>query len=156
MWNKIVNPKTGRKVNINGKIGKSVLKNYINQLGGNELDNTEQNYKNIQLGGNSHLGPAPLKKYRTIDYLAHYWWNTLEKSVWWSDGQDGYYFTNLKNEFMSNTHLHIYKVKGNKYYYSMKVDNVSKGTGFFVAENTIDASKMVTDLCTHLFNQSYQ
>ena len=30
MWNKIVNPKTGRKVNINGKIGKKVIKNYIN------------------------------------------------------------------------------------------------------------------------------
>jgi hypothetical protein len=34
MWNKIVNPKTGRKVNVNSKIGKSVLKNYMKQLGG--------------------------------------------------------------------------------------------------------------------------
>jgi len=34
MWNKIVNPKTGRKVNLNSKMGKSILKNYIKQLGG--------------------------------------------------------------------------------------------------------------------------
>ena len=29
MYNKIVNPKTGRKVNINGKIGREILRNYI-------------------------------------------------------------------------------------------------------------------------------
>ena len=34
MWNKIVNPKTGRKVNVNSKIGKSVLRNYMKQIGG--------------------------------------------------------------------------------------------------------------------------
>jgi hypothetical protein len=34
MWNKIVNPKTGKKVNVNSKMGKNVLKNYIKQLGG--------------------------------------------------------------------------------------------------------------------------
>ena len=37
MWNKIVNPKTGRKVNLNSKMGKSILKNYIKQLGGAAL-----------------------------------------------------------------------------------------------------------------------
>ena len=46
MWNKIVNPKTGRKVNVNSKIGKNVLRNYINQLGG----------KPVKRGG----GPGPL------------------------------------------------------------------------------------------------
>jgi hypothetical protein len=40
MWNRIVNPKTGRKVNVNSKMGKSVLRNYRNlifknQTGGN-------------------------------------------------------------------------------------------------------------------------
>ena len=34
MYNKIVNPLTGRKVNINGKTGKKVLQKYRNQLGG--------------------------------------------------------------------------------------------------------------------------
>ena len=32
LYNKIVNPETGRKVNINGIIGKKVLQNYLNQL----------------------------------------------------------------------------------------------------------------------------
>ena len=31
-WTKITNPITGRKVNINGTIGKKVIKNYLNQL----------------------------------------------------------------------------------------------------------------------------
>ena len=34
MWNKIVNPETGRKVYINGNIGKRILRKYIVQLGG--------------------------------------------------------------------------------------------------------------------------
>ena len=34
MWGRIVNPKTGRKVNINGKLGRHIIMNYINQLGG--------------------------------------------------------------------------------------------------------------------------
>ena len=34
MWNKIVNPLTGRKVNINGNVGKKVLLNYLQQTGG--------------------------------------------------------------------------------------------------------------------------
>ena len=38
MWNKILNPKTGKKVNINSKIGKSILRNYIKQIGGAEAE----------------------------------------------------------------------------------------------------------------------
>lgn len=34
MWNRIINPKTRRNVNVNSKIGKSVLMNYMKQLGG--------------------------------------------------------------------------------------------------------------------------
>ena len=34
MWNKIVNPTNGRKVNLNSKMGKSILRNYIKQIGG--------------------------------------------------------------------------------------------------------------------------
>lgn len=34
MWKKIVNPETGRKVSVNGNIGKKILKNYLHQLGG--------------------------------------------------------------------------------------------------------------------------
>ena len=34
LFKKITNPKTGRKVNIYSKLGKNILKNYVNQLGG--------------------------------------------------------------------------------------------------------------------------
>lgn len=34
MYRKIVNPKTGKRVNLNGKIGKQILINYLNQIGG--------------------------------------------------------------------------------------------------------------------------
>ena len=34
MYDKIVNTVTSYKVNVNGKIGKNILRNYINQLGG--------------------------------------------------------------------------------------------------------------------------
>ena len=32
LYSKIVNPKTGRKVSIYGKLGKKILKNYLNKL----------------------------------------------------------------------------------------------------------------------------
>ena len=34
MYKQIVNPATGRKVNVNGKLGQKVLNNYYNQIGG--------------------------------------------------------------------------------------------------------------------------
>jgi len=34
MWNKITNPKTGRKVYTHTRLGKSILRTYIQQLGG--------------------------------------------------------------------------------------------------------------------------
>ena len=34
MYNKIINPVTGRQVSIFGKLGKKILKNYINMIGG--------------------------------------------------------------------------------------------------------------------------
>ena len=37
MYKKIVNPKTGRKVNLHGKIGRLILKNYLLQFGGASL-----------------------------------------------------------------------------------------------------------------------
>ena len=38
MWDKIINPKTGRKVSIYSNIGKRVINNYIIQLGGSDVD----------------------------------------------------------------------------------------------------------------------
>ena len=39
MYNQIINPATGRKVNVNGKIGKQVLQQYREQMGGEPLVN---------------------------------------------------------------------------------------------------------------------
>ena len=62
MYNKIINPITGRKVNINSKKGKQILKNYLNQIAGAKpinscslLSNSNsygRNYKNhpFQIG----------------------------------------------------------------------------------------------------------
>ena len=38
MWNKIINPQTGRKVSIYGRIGKKILHKYINQIGGSNSE----------------------------------------------------------------------------------------------------------------------
>ena len=37
MWDRIVNPESGRKVSVYGKIGQKVLKNYVKQIGGTKL-----------------------------------------------------------------------------------------------------------------------
>ena len=64
MWDKIVNPKTGRRVNINSKIGQKVLNNYLaylNLTGGDR----------VLLGeGDQHLlsaaaGPQPAHDQRS-------------------------------------------------------------------------------------------
>ena len=47
MFNKIINPKTGRKVNVNGKIGKSILQNYLQQLGGAAKDTSDIDLKTL-------------------------------------------------------------------------------------------------------------
>jgi hypothetical protein len=39
MYDKIVNPLTGRKVSVSGKIGNSILNGYLTQLGGSSSSN---------------------------------------------------------------------------------------------------------------------
>ena len=46
MYSKIVNPKTGRKVNINSKLGKTIIQNYINySLGGASIAESKSKKK---------------------------------------------------------------------------------------------------------------
>lgn len=42
MWNNIVNPKTGRKVDLNSKLGRDILNKFIKQLGGVRFKNKEE------------------------------------------------------------------------------------------------------------------
>jgi len=48
MWSKITNPETGRKVSINGAIGKRILKNYMYQLSGGATWVTEEERENTR------------------------------------------------------------------------------------------------------------
>ena len=43
MYRKIVNPETGRKVNVDGAIGKRVLLNYLNLIGGSDQQSQNDN-----------------------------------------------------------------------------------------------------------------
>jgi hypothetical protein len=52
MWNKILNPKTGRMVNINGKVGKQILKKYLKMLTGGSLAEYSE-HKNLSV--NEHF-----------------------------------------------------------------------------------------------------
>ena len=50
IYDQIVNPLTGRRVNINGKIGQNVLRNYMQvlnneQLGGKKISDTDKDNK---------------------------------------------------------------------------------------------------------------
>lgn len=62
MYSKILNPESGRWVNIQGRIGKKVLKNYITVLiGGNKQKAHDEIYEEMRM-----LGLEP----ETIDLLA--------------------------------------------------------------------------------------
>lgn len=62
------------------------------------------------LGGASHLGTADSGN-QLLDDIANEWYYEWGRQCWWSDNQDGYYFSNLENNFMSPTHTHIYDAK---------------------------------------------
>jgi len=50
-YSRIFNPATGRTVNVMSKVGKNVLKGYINELQGGYDDYDYQDYDENQLGG---------------------------------------------------------------------------------------------------------
>lgn len=54
MYSKIINPITGRKVNINGKIGRLVLKSYINRLRGGQNKTVYMIYGRFQPPHKNH------------------------------------------------------------------------------------------------------
>jgi hypothetical protein len=50
-YNKIINPLTGRKVNITSKLGKKILRNYLNQLGGAKNPHTGKEWSSYKCKG---------------------------------------------------------------------------------------------------------
>lgn len=72
MFDKIVNPETGRKVSIYGKIGKKVLKNYLNSLNGGS-EGKEDTVEEVRLDDGE-----PFEFYQTIEevpttYIGEEW-----------------------------------------------------------------------------------
>jgi hypothetical protein len=58
MYSKIENPLTGRRVSINGKLGRSILRNYLNVLSGGSVPNLSANerYYNAVSGKHTSVG----------------------------------------------------------------------------------------------------
>ena len=54
MYSKITNPRTGRKVNINGRVGRKILNQYINALQGGENPVAFMVFGRFQPPHNSH------------------------------------------------------------------------------------------------------
>jgi hypothetical protein len=92
----------------------------------------------------------------TLDRFARYWYNTMRRDVWWSKGQDGYYFSNrygCLNCFQAQTHTHIYQITdldedkdGQKLVgWATKVQDIRRDKGKTVLRYT-DISAWLTDM----------
>jgi len=56
MYSKIENPLTGRRVSINGKLGRSILRNYLNVLSGGSKLSANERYYNAMLDNHTPVG----------------------------------------------------------------------------------------------------
>ena len=92
MWNKIVNPKTGRKVNVNSKIGKNVLRNYMKQLGGAEVApwSAEQMAVDLNKGNEipsrRYISSVPINSYYNILEVRKDEFDDLVNKMVWNTG----------------------------------------------------------------------
>lgn len=69
MYSKIINPLTGRKVNITSVLGKKIIKNYLKQIGGS-LSKTVQNAAKASRRRRADLkAKATLKRFNKIQTL---------------------------------------------------------------------------------------
>lgn len=79
-------------------------------LNRNRVSRKRNNQYNF-LGGSSHHGVRlTLGPLSTLDRFANYWNEFPRRNIWYSTGQDGYYFSNLKHFYMSKTHTHIFRI----------------------------------------------
>ena len=52
MWNTIVNPITGKKVNLQSKKGQQIINRYLYQVGGSgKVESNQPNYENLSVAG---------------------------------------------------------------------------------------------------------
>ena len=69
MYSRIKNPQTNRFVNINSTLGKRIINNYLNQLGGT-MENLNDNNVISAQGGRSAQGGSPSRKAGIADAYA--------------------------------------------------------------------------------------
>lgn len=102
----------------------------------------------------SSIGPGESDN-KYLDRVAEYWWDA-GKMVWWSCGQDGYYFSNLRNKYMSRTHVHVYHIEVDEGFFivkfSTKVNNVKYAKGAFVAPDLQTICLKISKICQKLFS----
>jgi len=82
MWHTIVNPKSGRKVSVNGKIGKRILRKYINYI------NSGLNSELLMLGGTDSMAPYKANDNQEPNILTRqeeYEEDNDVESEWWTD-----------------------------------------------------------------------
>lgn len=90
----VINKKTSKKV--------TNLRNRVS---------CKRKYRSLKGGKSFHGVRIKHKPLPSLDRFANYWNEYLKRNVWYSTGQEGYYFSNLKNFYMSKTHTHIYKIE---------------------------------------------
>ena len=75
MYDKIVNPKTNRKVKINSKIGKSILMNYFNKIYKETIGGGQQQPNNGRWGSMGEFFQQPSTSYPPMDVDEHEYHN---------------------------------------------------------------------------------
>lgn len=94
---------------------------------------------NLQIG-RGRIGVRPAQagaQLTTLERFAFYWYTTRGYQCSYSPEQAGYYFTNLRNDYSSTTHTHIFRIEDldkekdglKKIHYSTKKKDVQVEVG---------------------------
>ena len=129
MYKTIVNPETGRKVKVNGKIGQKVLNNYKKQYGGvpltqdqvNALEKSRKAAQDADVDA-LRLGLSGIVKNRLIREAA-------AKKIEKSKGKIDYFFANSLKDLEGSPGLNVLKeaMKGNNDVINHIADNYRQG-----------------------------
>jgi hypothetical protein len=143
-------------------------KDKVKRKSGKTIKSKKYNIK----GGTSHMRPA--LDNTILTNIANIWYYEEEKQCWWSDNQLGYYFSNLRNNYMSPTHLHIYECYyGNNHNdvifdvrksndtiitigYSTKVNNIQDELSTKISMPYKDIIDWMSKKCSEIFQKSIQ
>lgn len=82
-YSKIVNPRTGRKVSVNGKLGREILKQYMNVLVGGSLIRDRDELKQRATAANAALTARGIAQQEELDMML----NSLERATFLDQGE---------------------------------------------------------------------